>query len=63
MTKFESVGVSRQDGASSKDEAIAEFQKSCKVCCHRGLRIDCDRCSIAYTHKLTLAAFEVLSNT
>ena len=60
MTKFESIGVSRQNAASSKQMAIVEFQNSCRICCNRGIRIDCDRCAIANTHSLNLAAFDVL---
>lgn len=63
MTKFESVGVSRQNGSPCKEVAIEEFQNSCQICNSRGIRIDCDRCAISAAHKLNLAAFEVLANS
>ena len=59
-TKFESIGVSIQNATSSKQEAIAEFQRSCRICNYRGIRVDCDRCAIANAHSLNLAAFAVI---
>ena len=62
MTKFEAIGVSRQDASASKEEAIEQFQNSCHICCNRGLRIDCARCAIKSSHELNLTAFEVLNS-
>lgn len=58
MTKFEQVGVNYQNDAESKEQANRSFRYSCKCCCTRGLRIECDRCAIAVAHNLTIAAFE-----
>lgn len=58
MTKFEQVGVNYQYDALSKREAERSFQRSCNVCCNRGMRIDCDRCAIAFAHSLVMASFE-----
>lgn len=58
MTKFEQVGVNLQNEAESKREASRSFRYSCRVCCERGMRIDCDKCAIAYTHEATVAAFD-----
>ncbi len=58
MTKFEQVGVNYQYDATSKREANRSFQYSCRVCCERGIRIDCDRCAIAATHNMVVAALE-----
>lgn len=58
VTKFEQVGMEFQYDAASKHEAIKSFQYSCRVCCERGMHIDCDKCAIAVTHAITVAAFE-----
>lgn len=50
VTKFEQVGVNYQNDAASKHDAIKSFRYSCRVCCERGIRIDCDRCAISATH-------------
>lgn len=63
MTKFEQVGVSYQNDAGSKREANRSFRYSCRVCCERGIRIECDRCAIAITHDAVVAAFEASQNT
>lgn len=58
MTKFEQIGVGFQHDARDKYEADRSFRYSCRVCCERGMRIECDRCAIAATHAITVAAFE-----
>lgn len=58
MTKFESIGVSFQNDAVTKEEAVRSFKYSCRVCSERGIRIDCDRCCIASAHAVTIAAIE-----
>lgn len=58
MTKFETIGVNYQYEADSKEDALRAFQYSCNCCCHRGMRIDCDRCAIAVAHNHVVAAFE-----
>ena len=58
VTKFEQVGVELQYEASNKHEANRSFKYSCRVCCERGMRIECDRCAIAATHAITVAAFD-----
>jgi len=58
VTKFEQIGIEFQHEATSKYEANRSFRYSCRVCCERGIRIDCDRCAIAATHELTVAAME-----
>lgn len=58
MTKFEQIGVERQLDSVSKGDAVKNFRNSCEVCCHKGMWIDCDRCSIAFTHKEVLACFD-----
>ena len=57
MTKFEQVGVDLQYDAMSVRDAVTSFRYSCKVCCRRGMRIDCDRCAIRATHDMTVAYF------
>jgi len=58
MTKFEQVGVNYQNDAMDKRETNKSFRYSCRVCCERGIRVECDRCAIAVTHDAVVAAFE-----
>ena len=51
MTRFEENGASIQYSARSMPQAVQSFRRSCDMCCSRGLRIDCDRCGIAYAHE------------
>lgn len=60
VTKFEQVGVELQYEASNRHEANRSFKYSCRVCCERGMRIECDRCAIAVTHAITVAAFDTV---
>ena len=58
MTKFEQVGVNMQYDSATKEIAIKRFTRSCDCCCHRGMKIDCDKCAIDVAHKLMVASFE-----
>lgn len=58
MTKFEQVGVNMQYDSATKEIAIKKFSRSCDCCCHKGMHIDCDKCSIATAHQLVVACFE-----
>lgn len=58
MTKFEQIGVERQLESENKKEASQNFHHSCNVCCCRGMRIDCDKCSIAFVHNEVIACFD-----
>lgn len=58
MTKFEQIGVERQLDCDSKREALKCFQHSCYVCCYKGMRLDCDKCLIAYVHNEVVAYFD-----
>lgn len=58
VTKFEQVGVAFQYDARNKKEANRSFQYSCRVCCERGMQIECDRCAIAVTNAVLVAAFD-----
>lgn len=62
MTKFEQIGVSYQHDAKSKEDANRSFAYSCKCCCQRGMRIECDRCAIEIVHNLVIATFEEVNN-
>lgn len=57
MTKFETIGVNYQYAAGSKEEAKRAFAYSCKACCNKGMRLDCDRCAIAHTYAMVVAYF------
>jgi hypothetical protein len=58
MTKFETIGVNYQYDATNKNEANKSFAHSCKCCCEKGMRIECDRCAIACVHALVIACFD-----
>lgn len=58
MTKFEQIGVNYQYEAQTKQEAGRSFRYSCRCCCERGMRIDCDNCAISFAHNLVIAAFD-----
>lgn len=58
MTKFENIGVLYQYEARNKHEANKSFEHSCKCCCEKGMRIECDRCAIAHTHSMIIAYFD-----
>lgn len=58
MTKFEQVGVNMQYDAPTKEIAIKKFSRSCECCCNKGIRLECDRCSIETVHRLVIASFE-----
>ena len=58
MTKFEQIGVNYQHDANSIQEANKFFSYSCNCCCHKGMRLDCDRCAIAVAHNMVVACFE-----
>lgn len=58
MNKFEQVGVEYQYSAVTKEQAIKSFQYSCRCCCVKGMRLDCDRCAINCTHAMILAIFD-----
>lgn len=58
MTKFEQVGSNFQYDSQTKEEADRCFRYSCRCCCHRGMRIECDHCAIAVAHDLVMAAFD-----
>ena len=57
VTKFEQIGVNIQHEARSKEDAVKRFQSSCNICCVRGMRVDCDCCSIKVAHDMTVACF------
>lgn len=58
MTKFETIGIERQYESASKYESNRNFRISCNICCNRGMRIDCSKCSIAFAHDLVISTFE-----
>lgn len=58
MTKFEQVGVNMQYEATTKEVAIRKFSRSCECCCNKGMRIECNKCSIATVYQLVVASFE-----
>lgn len=62
MTKFEQIGVNLQNDAMTKEEARKNFSYSCRVCCNRGMQIQCDKCAISVCHQETMACFDEINN-
>ena len=62
MTKFEQIGVNRQYDARNIEEANKAFANSCTCCCNKGIRLECDKCCISYTHDLVCAYFTDTAN-
>ena len=60
MTKFENIGVELQYSSKTIEESNARYEKSCMVCCCRGIYIlgGCEHCAIRQTHKLVIATFK-----
>lgn len=58
MTKFETIGVELQHESVTKEEALRNFRYSCRCCCNRGMKIDCDHCAISATHAMTIAIMD-----
>lgn len=56
MSSFEQRGVDIQLNARTQDHAKESFERSCDICCLRGLRIDCDRCAIRVVHERLINA-------
>lgn len=57
MTKFEQIGVNYQYDAENPKQAMKSFQYSCKCCCCKGMRINCDTCCIAQANAMVMACF------
>lgn len=60
MTRFEEIGVQRQQDSYSEVDAIKQFQRSCRLCCLKGMQIECKRCAIAHEHEQVIEAFSIL---
>lgn len=60
MTKFESVGCAIQYGSKSVEDADERLERTCTLCCERGLRIECDRCAVTVAHELTVSAIQTV---
>lgn len=58
MTGFEAKGCELQMGSQTVQQAVKNFEISCKICCNRGICISCDRCAIAATHENIVAAIK-----
>lgn len=47
MTKFEQIGISILDEVTTLSELYRAYNRSCFICCNKGLHIDCEHCAIA----------------
>ena len=55
--KFDEIGINRLYDANSIEEANKVFARSCHCCCVKNRQVDCDKCNIAFVHKLVVATF------
>lgn len=53
-TKFEEIGAEMQFAARNPWQAEKLFEKSCKACVTRGMKIECERCHIDAAHKFIM---------
>lgn len=60
MTKFEAVGVQIQNGSESVFDCKRQFRNSCRICCMRNMRIECDRCAIKDAYDLNVSVLAEL---
>jgi hypothetical protein len=58
--KFIELAIRYQNAASTKEEAVKNFERSCNICCNRGLHLDCDRCQVSVVHNMTIAVLDDL---
>ena len=58
--KFIELSIRYQNAASTKEEAVKNFERSCNICCNRGLHLDCDRCQVSVVHNMTIAVLDDL---
>ena len=60
MTKFEQIGVERQENSRTMEELDRQMNHSCECCVYRGLGyyMDCDHCAIIAAHERIMKTFE-----
>ena len=58
--KFIELAIQYQNAALTKEEAVKNFERSCNICCNRGLHLDCDRCQVSVVHNMTIAVLDDL---
>lgn len=61
MSGFESRGVELQMESTSEFQARKRFERSCDLCCNRGMRIECDRCAIKTAHETFVSILEEIA--
>ena len=61
MTRFEQKGVELQEESMTMEEACKAFSYSCKICCEKGIRVDCDRCAISVAHDCKLGYLRTMT--
>ena len=60
MTKFEMIGANKQYAAKTAEEAEAQFNASCTMCC-TSIRCwrKCERCAIETAHRIVMNGFDL----
>lgn len=49
--KFIDKALELQYRAENAPQAAKMFEYSCKLCCERGIRLECDRCPVRFAHE------------
>ena len=57
MGKFLNNAKEMQLSSVTKEEAIANYRTSCRICTRRGINIECDRCPVKATHELMMSIY------
>ena len=53
--KFIETAIRYQQNAATPEESIEMFNRSCDICCYRGLHLDCKHCQVEAVHKMTIS--------
>jgi len=56
VTRFEERGAEMQRMSASRFEAEKRFEYSCRLCCNRGMNIECRSCAIKSAHEIFISA-------
>lgn len=57
VAKFQEVGVNRLYSANTIEELNKVYAHSCYCCSMKNMPINCDKCGIAFHHKLIITTF------
>ncbi|MCM1440027.1 MAG: hypothetical protein NC131_12625 [Roseburia sp.] len=58
MSKFETIGVQNLEDCVTKQELRKAHQRSCRCCCKRGMKLDCEHCAIDCVYHQIMAIMD-----